>query len=515
MGKVCLRLRKTYIGFQRKNDKLKLDFKESDVANMKKERSLMNNAILNLIKTFSSIVFPLITFPYVSRVLLPEGVGKYNFANTYVSYFSLVASLGITTYAIRECSIVRDDKKQLERVSSQIFSINVCSMLIAYTLLFLSLICFRKLDEYRLLIVILSTSIFFTIMGADWLNSAFEDFKYITIRTVFFQIVSLVALFLFVKSPADNIYYAMITALASGGASILNVFYRRKYCRVRMLFSIKEMGWKKHFPSIVLLFVMILVQTIFSSSDITMLGIMRSDYEVGLYSTATKIYTIMNQIMASILWVMLPRLTGYFAEKNYIEINKLLKKCIQFMMGLGLPCIIGGFFLSDEIVTIVGGTEYIEASVYLKILMVSLFFALIGGNIMGNMILLPAKKEKYFLQACVVAAIVNIVLNMIFITEYGALAASITTVIAHVVLFIMLIPRVEKDINIGTFKENMLAPICGSFLVACICLISKSIFQSTWIILIFALVFSILIYAAVLLIMRYQVVIDILREKIN
>ncbi|SEI90452.1 Membrane protein involved in the export of O-antigen and teichoic acid [Lachnospiraceae bacterium A10] len=479
----------------------------------KKEKSLAKNVVLNLIKTFSSIIFPLITFPYISRVLLPEYVGKYNFANTYVSYFLLIASLGVTTYAIRECSVVKDDKEKLETVASQIFSINICSMIVAYALLFISLFFFRGLDTYRIAIIILSLSIFFTIIGADWLNSAFEDFKYITIRTVVFQFISLIALFIFVKKPTDYIKYAVITVISVGGANILNVFYRRRYGRVKFLNTLKDMEWKKHFPPIILLFAMILVQTIFSSSDITMLGIMRSDYEVGLYSTATKIYNMMNQIMASILWVMLPRLTGYFEEKNYREINILLKKCTQFMMGLGLPCIVGGIFLSDEIVTIIGGIEYIRASLYLKILMGSLFFSLIGGSLLGNMILLPAKKEKFFLQACVVAAVVNIVLNIFFIPKFGAIAASITTLIAHIILFVMLVPRVDKEINIGTFRENMLAPICGSALVAVIIVILKSIFQSNWMILIVSLIISVVVYLIVLVVMRYQVVIDVVKEK--
>lgn len=491
-----------------------IDSKEEMVVTKKKEKSLMKNTILNFIKTFSSIIFPLITFPYVSRVLLPEYVGKYNFANTYVSYFSLIASLGVTTYAIRECSIVRDDKKKLERVASQIFSINICSMIVAYLLLVLSLIIFRELDTYRLAIAILSTNILFTIVGADWLNSAFEDFKYITIRTVLFQFLSLIALFLIVKKPADYIYYAVITAVAVGGANVMNVFYRRRYGKVRFLKSIKDMEWKKHFPPIVLLFVMLLVQTIFSNSDITMLGMMRSDYEVGLYSTSVKIYSIINQVMASILWVMLPRLTSYFSEKNYREINRLLKKCTQFMMGLGLPCIIGGFLLSDEIVTIIGGPEYIGASIYLKILMVSLFFSLIGGNLLGNMVLLPAKKEKYFLQACIVAAIVNIALNFMSIGKYGALAASITTVIAHIIVFVMLIPRIDKEISLGSFKENLLAPVCGSVAVAIICTISKYLFDSVWLILFVSVGCSAMIYFFVLFIMRYQVIVDIVEERI-
>lgn len=126
-----------------------------------KEKDIKTNAILNIIKTISSIIFPLITFPYISRVLKPENIGKLNLASSFVSYFSLIALLGITAYAIRECSIVREDKEKLEKISSQLFSINITTTVISYILMFLVLIFCRNLDSYRTLIIIQSMTILF------------------------------------------------------------------------------------------------------------------------------------------------------------------------------------------------------------------------------------------------------------------------------------------------------------------------------------------------------------------
>ena len=162
-----------------------------------KQKSLKKNSILNVIKTLSSIIFPLITFPYISRVLLPTNVGKVNFGSSFISYFSMIASLGITTYAIRECSAVSNDKEKLGKKSSEIFSINICTTIVAYLLLAITLMTFRKLDVYRTLIIIQSTSILFMTLGADWLNTAMEDFKYITIRTLAFQVLSLILIRIF------------------------------------------------------------------------------------------------------------------------------------------------------------------------------------------------------------------------------------------------------------------------------------------------------------------------------
>lgn len=149
--------------------------------------NVKKNTVYSIIKSCSSLLFPLVTFPYISRILLTDNVGKVNFGNSIISYFSLIASLGVTTYAIRECAKVKHNEKELEKVASQIISINICTTIISYIGLFILLLFAKPLASYRQLIIIQSTVILFTTLGADWLNTAMEDFKYITLRTVFFN----------------------------------------------------------------------------------------------------------------------------------------------------------------------------------------------------------------------------------------------------------------------------------------------------------------------------------------
>ena len=279
-----------------------------------------------MIKTGSNIIFPLITIPYVLRILSADNIGKVDFGNSFVSYFSLIASLGISTYAIRECAKVRDDRKNLDRVASQIFSINICTTVIAYVLLAISLVVFRRLDSYRSLIIIQSTVILFTTVGADWINTAMEDFAYITLRSVLVQILSLGLMFLFVKTPEDYVKYAIITVLSSSGSSISNIIYRRKYCKMRFTWDIP---WKTHMIPILFLFVMTLSQTVFNSADITMLGLMKGNYAVGIYSTAAKIERVISQVVSSIVMVLIPRLSYMFDSGEYDKINALLRKVLK------------------------------------------------------------------------------------------------------------------------------------------------------------------------------------------
>ena len=177
-------------------------------------RSLKTNAILNTLKTALSVVFPLITFPYISRVLQVEAVGIYNFSASIVSYFVLIGGLGVATYAVREGAQYRDDKEKIGKFVSEVFTINMMSTLISYFLLVLSIIIISKLHNYALAIVILSAEIFFTTLGVSWVCNIFEDFLFIAIQSIAVQSVSLLLTLILVKSPDDIYKYIAIIAFS-------------------------------------------------------------------------------------------------------------------------------------------------------------------------------------------------------------------------------------------------------------------------------------------------------------
>lgn len=473
------------------------------------QKSIKKNAVFNIIKTLSSIVFPLITFPYISRVLFPENIGKINFALSIVSYFSLIASLGITTYAIRECSSVRYDKGKLGDSASQIFSINILTTIVAYAALAVTLLLFRRLDNYRILITIQSLTIAATTLGADWLNSAMEDFKYISLRTVAFQLVSLVLMFIFVHKPEDYIKYAVISLVSSAGASVMNIWYRRRYCKVEFTLGIK---WKQHMMPILFLFVMILAQTIFNSVDSTMLGLMKGDFEVGIYSTAHKIKNVIVQIVASLAWVVMPRMSYYFAESDYIKINAMLKKVLGIMVLIGFPCIAGSVVLSSEMIEIVSGAQYASARLPLILLMLSFTVEIFGGCFLGNMVCLPGKQEKVFMEACCFAAVVNVVLNAILIPYGGASAAAFTSGISAVIIFIWLIAKKDKRIKLNYVTEVCRAPLAGSFLIVGFCCMIVE-FISGLLIRTFVSIFgSVILYGLTVLLLKNELAKEMLRS---
>ena len=470
--------------------------------------SVKKNTFSNIIKTLSTIVFPLITFPYSSRVLGAESIGKVNFGSSIVSYFSLIATLGITAYAVRECSKIKSDKEKLSETASEIVSINLCTTLISYLILFVCLLLFPKFHDYRLLIGIQSSTIILGVLGADWLNTTMEDFKYITIRTFAFQLISLILLFTFVHKPEDYLNYALISVLSSSGSNILNIFYRRRYCKVR--FTIK-MNWKRHFLPIMSLFAMLLSQSILNHLDTTMIGFLKDDTEVGIYTTAVKVINIVTQVTVSITWVLMPKITLAFSQKDYETINNILKYALEFTTVVGIPSIVGLNFMSKEIILTIAGDEYVSSSGCLMVLTISMFFGFIS-NIYGNLILLASSREKRFTFACILSAVINAVTNLFFIPFLGALGASITTAISSAIIAIIVMVGTEREISFGNLWETIKGPLLGGVLIAVVCFIVKQLINSIMIRLLIGVAVSGLCYCIMLLLTKNKLAISTLKS---
>lgn len=461
--------------------------------------SIKKNIFYNTLRICSSIVFPMIVSPYVLRILQPENIGKIDFSIVYVGYFSLIASLGIHTYAIRECAVRRSDKAAFNHFASEIFSINVFSTLIAYTMLFLVLLCFGKLHVYATLILIQSISIAFSTMGAEWINLAMEDFQYLTIRTIVFQLLSLIAILVFVREPDDYYMYAIISVLSGVLTNFANYFYRKGYCKIRFILN---NNWKKHLSHIMILFVMMLVQSIYQKIDVTMLGIMKGDYEVGLYSTASKICALIGQPVYSVFWVVFPRLSLYFEKKEEENRIKLLKMVFNLTMLLGLPCCIGGILLSKQIMHLCGGSAYLQASKTLQILLISMFFNLFSGFV-GNMVLIPAKQENYFMKACCGCAIFNVVANFIMIPQFGMNGAGWATVASTVFMIIVLAMKAKRYMSVDSeMIKNLVQPLAGCIGIACFCMLMKDLNDDLIMSTVICFAGSFVIYFSAMILMR-------------
>ena len=395
------------------------------------------------------ILFPLLTFPYISKVLQVENIGKINYSQSIVSYFSLIASLGITSYAIREGSRIKNNNVKLNKFVNEIFSINIYSTLLAYSLLFIAIFFIGKFREYWLLMLIQSFSIIFTTISVDWINVIFEDYFYITIRSIIIQIFSLILMYVFVKNPCDYYLYEIISVCCNGLVSVLNLMRVKKYCKIKLC---KRIDFKRHIRPILILFYNNLAVSIYVSSDTTMLGWMVGAYYVGLYAVAVKIYSIIKQLIGSIYSVITARMSLYYAEGKTNEFKTLLSSVINIIIFISIPATFGILFTANEIVIELSDTTYEPSSVALRILALAFFFAILGG-VLASCVNLPLKREKNNLLATVISAMLNIILNLFLIPKYKQNGAAFTTFLAELSVSLILLYGLRDHYDLFNFKE--------------------------------------------------------------
>lgn len=477
-----------------------------------KHRSLALNAFLNSLRSIFNILFPLITFPYVSRKLSVSGIGIYNFSNSIVSYFLLIAALGISTYAIREGAKYRDNTKKITQFASEVFTINIWSTVIAYILLFLSLIIFQKLRNYSLCILIFSLQIFFTTIGTEWIYQIYEDYTYITIRSIIFQILSIILLFVFVKKTQDYLNYAAITVFSAVGSNILNFVHARKYCHIHIILIF---NWKKHIVPILVLFAAGIANMIYVNSDITLLGLMKNNYIVGIYSVSSKIYSLVKTLISALLIVTIPRLALLLGKKRIKEYKNILAKLTNTLVVLALPASVGLFMLAKEVILIISGSNYLRAISSLQVLCFAYIFSILAW-ILSDCVLIPAKREKKVLVSMTASAILNIFLNIVLIPFWDENATAISTVLAEMCMFIMNY-HYSKDIVNDVFRSkellnNFVTSIVGCVGIVIVCLLCNIGYQSMLLKTVFSVVLSVIIYGAILVLLNNKVALSILKK---
>ena len=479
------------------------------------KKSIKLNAVLNGIRTTLNLVFPLITFPYISRTLTVNEVGKYNFSDSIVQYFLLIAALGIDKYAIREGAKYRDDRKKISSFASDVFTVNIASTVVSYILLAIVLVFSGKLHSYLVCILILSTQIFFTTIGTEWLYSIFEEYSYITIRSIVFKIISIAMLFIFVRHSGDYLKYAAITVVASVGSNILNFIHARKFCDIRLSYHV---DWKAMLKPIIIIFVTNIAIQIYVNSDTTMLGLLKDDYTVGIYSVSGKIYRIVKNVLAAVLIVSIPRLSMYAGKKMQREFDNLMLKLVNTLLVIIFPTIVGLFMISQDVVLIIGGSKYIQSTSSLQILCVAILFA-IFSSVFNECVLLPYKREKYSLLSSIISAALNIGLNFIFIPILAENGAALTTVLAEFTMSAMNL-YFGRDLILKVFvnkttRNNIISIAIGCIGIVIACRTCIFYIENIWLEIIGCVVTSTISYSIILLAFRNPVAWDILKQVKN
>lgn len=473
-----------------------------------KKNTLALNAVLNGFRSVLNLLFPIITFPYVSRVLSMNGMGIYSFSMNYINYFTLIAGLGVATYAVREGAKYRDDRVKIGKFVSQVFTINIYATIFSYVLLFLSLFIFSNLHVYSLAILIFSIQILFNTIGTEWIYTIYEDYAYITIRSILFKVISLILIFIFVRTPGDYIWYASITVFATVGSNILNFLHARSFSDIHL---VRNPLWRKHITPILIIFASSAAVTIYVSSDTTILGILRDERAVGIYSIAIKIYSVSQSLLSALLIVAIPRLAMLFGKKKLREFHNVLERLINTLLIATLPATVGLIMMSKEMVLFVASSKYLAATNSLRIISFAIIFSIFSW-IFSQCVLMPAKREKAILKNTLITAVVNVILNLILIPIWSYNGTALSTVIAEFMAMAMngwSCRDIIKNIVISKrVEKNISTSLLGCLGIVIVCLICKFIFPTLIVRTVASILLSMIVYVLMLIVLKNDLILE-------
>lgn len=405
--------------------------------------SLRRNFLMNLLLTGSGMLFPLLTFPYVSRILLPEGSGKTQLALSVVSYFVLLAQLGIPTYGIRACAAVREDREALSRTVQELLILQGAALALSGAAFLFALHFIPRLRAERTLYLVTGSLIFFSTVGAEWLFQALEEYTYLTVRSLIFRLLSVAAIFWLVKTREDYVRYAGIQVLSAAGAGLLNLIRLPRCISVRPLGGY---GFRKHLKPVLVLFAYVCATTVYTHLDSVMLGLLTTDADVGYYTVAVKIKNILVGVVTALGAVTLPRVSWYREQGKMDAFWVTAKKSLRAVLLMAVPLAVYFMLFTPWAIGFLAGADYGPAVLPMICIMPALVWIGITG-ITGVQILIPTGREKVTPYASLAGAAVNITLNLLLIPPLRAAGAAIGTVAAEGAVLMVHLAVLRREIR--------------------------------------------------------------------
>lgn len=392
-----------------------------------KPTSIKKNFLFNLMLTLSNVVFPILTFPYVSRVLGPDGIGKVQFVSSFVQYFVFLAALGVPVYGIREVAKARDNKDELKKIFSALLLLNILTTIIVSIAYFVTVYFVADFREDFVFYGVASVMLLFGFSSIDWFFLGIEKFKFIALRSIMVKLIFIVLLYVFVREKADVLPYLWIIIGGTVVNNIWNLFLAIKFIDFK---GISLDFLKKHLKPLFYIFATVVAASVYSSLDVILLGFLKGFKDVGYYSSGAKINRMCVPFLSAIGVVLMPQIAQAFREQNDERIKLLIKESFEFVVVLGVPMVVGLALLAPEIVLLFSGDQFSPSIVTMQI--TAPVVLIIGiSTICSVLILTPASKDKENAIAVVGGLIVSVILNCILIPFYGYLGATISNVLAE------------------------------------------------------------------------------------
>lgn len=388
-------------------------------------KSISKNYLYNLFYQILTLILPFITTPYLARALGAEAIGIYSYTLSIATYFVLFGTLGTFMYGQREIAYVQNDKEKRSIIFWEIILLRIITMIFS---IIIFIFTYASYGEYKIYYRILIIELIGQCIDISWFFQGLEEFKKTVTRNAIVKMIFIVCIFILVKTPDDLVKYILIVT----GSNLLGNFslwlYLPKYIGK---IKIKDLKIFRHLKPTIMLFIPQIAMQIYTVLDRTMIGyIIEDKSEVGFYEQAQKIVKLLLTVVTSLGTVMVPRMASTYAKGDNEQLKKYMYNSFQFVFILAFPIMAGLLLVSNEFVPIFFGEGYERVSILINVILpIILFIGL--SNILGTQYLLPTRKQKQFTISVTIGAIINFILNLFAIKKYGALGASITTVIAE------------------------------------------------------------------------------------
>lgn len=472
------------------------------VSGNKEKKSLFKNAVFSVIYRLLNILFPLISYGYAARVLTSDSIGRHAAAANNVSYFVILGSLGIQAYATREIARRKDDKKERDKLFSEMLLINFFLTLIACIAFIVCLFFVPVMQEEKTLYLICAIAIATNFMNVDWYFQGTEDFKFIAVRSFVVKFLSLIAVFLFVRRVEDLYIYALISVLSNTLYHLISIVHAGR--KTKLNFRSGDM--RRHMRPLLFLALCTVSTELYARMDITMLDVMEEHSTVAFYSYAQKIVNLIVIALIAITAVFLPRLSYYY-QNDRDKFNKLTKFGTDTMIFISIPMCLGLVSVASPLVSVWLGSGYEKAVPCLIVLAFMIPLKCIG-DIVCYQVMMCAGQEFYLMKAYFITLVINFINNLLLIPRYGALGASVASLISEIVVFVLVLFAARKYQDYRLNVRNLVVVSISSILMFGVVIGFGFLVKIPWVQLFGGAGFGVAIFALINLFGRNTFIID-------
>ncbi len=468
---------------------------------------VFKNYLYNLSYQLLIIILPLITTPYVSRVLGAKGVGTFGYTNSIVQYFILFGAIGLNIYGQREIAYHQQNKKEYSQLFWELFIVRICTITIS---LFLFFWMSYEYTKYTYILYIQIIDIIASMIDISWFYQGIEDFKKIVIRNFFVKLTGVLFIFLFIKNSDDLYLYTFFHSFTLFLGNLSMWIYLPK---ILVNINYKTLKFIPHLKSSLILFIPQIAISLYTLLDKTMIGFLtNNEYEVGFYEQAQKIVKIALTLITSLGTVMMPRVANIYAQNDNQKVKEYMNHAFHFVFILGIPIMFGIIGITENLVPWFFGDGY--EKVKLNMIIISPIILFIGlSNVMGMQYLLPTARQKQYTISVILGSIFNFGLNLILIPFFLSYGAAIATVCAEGIVTLAQFIFIRKDFDIKSiFKQSLKYFMYSLMMLISIIFIGKFI-QSGVLCTIIQIICGIIVYGTLLLITKDPLINDIITKR--